>query len=139
MNIKNNKGFLAIDTVVAVIAMMIFSVLIITMIYTNFMTNYKVRIRTLSTIYLVETLEKIGIAKYDEVTSENTENFMPSNMRKNYEMTIEIYEDVEEILNESGQTELPNEQIIKKVVAKVTYQLSDKKYEYTMERIKIKE
>ena len=139
MKMKKNEGFVAIDTVVAVIAIMIFSVLIVTLMHTNFMGDLKIRRETLATIYLTETLEKIGIAQYDEVTTENVKNFIPDNMEGNCNITIDIYEDVEEILGEKNNSELEKQGIIKKVVATFRYKLLDKSYEYAMERIKMKE
>ena len=134
MKIKNNKGFAAIDATLAIIGIMIFSVLIFTLMHNNFMENLKVRMDTLATIYLTETLENVGITAYADLTNEKLKKgeieLIPEDIQADkYNITIDIID----------VSKFEDEKIIKKVIATISYELGDRKYQYTMERIKIKE
>jgi len=133
MKLKNNKGFVAIDTTIAVIAVIIFSILIISLIYNNSLENLKIKREALATIYLTETLENISIAAYEDVTQENIESFIPSDLASNnYNMEINISSDLE-------LTNTKNEDIMKKVTATISYEFGNKTYSYSIQRNKIKE
>lgn len=133
MKSNKEKGFVGIDMVLAILAIMIFSALIASLMYTNTLENLKVRRQTLATIYLTETLENIGIATYDEVIQENANNFVPENLEEDkYNIEITISDENDIIKNEE-------ENIIKKVVATISYELGNKNYQHSIERIKIKE
>lgn len=131
MKRNNEKGFIGVDMTLAILAIMIFSGLIISLMYNNTLENLKVRKETLATIYLTQVLENVGIATYDEVIQENITNFIPEDLQQDY-YNIDIV--VSEDTNVSGE-----ENIIKKVEATISYELGNKKYQYSMERIKIKE
>ena len=131
MKKNNEKGFIGVDMTLAILAIMIFSGLIISLMYNNTLENLKVRKETLATIYLTQVLENVGIATYDEVIQENITDFIPEDMEQDY-YNIDIV--VSEDTNVPGE-----EKIIKKVEATISYELGNKKYQYSMERIKIKE
>ena len=133
MNIKDNKGFVLTDMVLAIIAIMIFSILIVSLMYNNSLENLKIKREALATIYLTETLENIGIANYSEVTEENIENLIPADaIEKKYNIELKI-KDTE--LADTQKTE----DIIKKVTATISYKVGNKDYTLSMERTKIKE
>ena len=133
MNKTTDKGFVAVDMTIAVIAIMIFSILILSLITYNFLENLKVRRDTLAIIYLTEALENIGIATYEDVTQENSDSFIPSDLESdNYKMDITIN-------NNFDLSEENSQDIIKKVLVTISYEIGDKKYQHNMERIKIKE
>lgn len=133
MKSNKEKGFIGIDMVLAILAIMIFSALIASLMYTNTLENLKVRRETLATIYLTEILENIGITTYDEVIQENVNNFIPANLEEDkYNVEITISDDIDLINNEE-------ENIIKKVVATISYELGNKNYQHSIGRIKIKE
>lgn len=134
MKIKSNKGFVGIDMVLSILAIMIFSIIIVSMMYNNFLENLKINRQALAIIYLTETLENIGIATYEEVTQDNinngTINLFPGDIENtgyNINMVVENLENLE-----------LSEDIIKKVTATISYKLGDKTYEHSMERIKAK-
>lgn len=126
MNIKEGKGFVGTDMLIAIAAIMIFSGLIISLMYNNFVENTKIKKQALANMYLVEILENISIADYEDVTNENP-NIIPADLStENFDVELEI--------SESG-----GEKITKKIIATISYQIKNKKYEYSIERIKIKE
>lgn len=127
MKIKKSNGFVATDMVIAIIAIFVFSGLIISLMHNNALENLKAKREALATIYLTETFENIGIATYEEVTEDNKTNFIPSDLAdQNYSMDITITED-------------ENEKITKKINATISYNIGEKEYMYSMERTKIKE
>lgn len=137
MNIKSKKGFVGIDMTLAIVAVIIFSVLIIALLNNIFSHNLKVNKKALATVYLTETLENIGIAKYEDITQENIDNkvinLIPQEaLEKGY--TIDIKVD-EKINLEDEETE----DIFKKIKVTISYNVKNKNYEYYMERLKAKE
>ncbi len=125
--LKNNKGITGIDSVIALVAIMIFSSTVFALMYNVRNENLKMSYKLLSNIYLVETLENIGIEKYENINNDNLEVF-PNKMSDKFEKSIEVnnFKDKEE-------------DIIKKVKVSIKYKIGDKTYEETAERLKIKE
>ena len=133
MKIKKANGFVGIDMAVALVAIMAFSGLIISLMYNNYLSNVKLKKTALATIYLTEIFENVGIASYDYVTQENVDEFIPNTLEENnYQVKITV----DTNLNIS---ETQNEDIVKKVTAVISYSINNKEYQYTMERLKIKE
>lgn len=125
MNAKNSKGFVGTDIIISIIAVIIFSGLIFSMMYNNFWENLKIKADSLAIIYLTETLEQIGIADYEEVTQENSMNFMSADLLNSYyNINLEVTQENE---------------ITKKIRATISYKLVNKRYQQSIERIKIKE
>lgn len=138
MNRKDN-GFVGIDMTIAVMTIIIFSGLIILLMYNNFLENVKIKKEALATIYLTETLENVGTANYDEITQENVDNglinLIPSEIENyNYTIKIEVLTDNLSLSEAQKQTE-----IVKKVKATISYKIGNKNYQNSMERLKIKE
>lgn len=136
---KKNNGFVGLDMTIAVLAIIIFSALIISLMYNNALENAKIKKETLGAIYLTETLENVGIVNYNDLTQDNINNgvinIVPSEIEKyNYKMNIEIITD-----NLSLSDTQKQEGIIKKVKATIFYTIGNKNYQYSMERTKIKE
>lgn len=125
MKIKNSKGFTGIDIGIAIVAIMVFSGLIFSLMYNHYLENVKLQAESLAMIYLTETLENIGIADYNDVTQENSANFIPQDSKEGYH-SISL-----QITTQSD--------ITKKVKATVSYKIVNKEYQYSIERIKIKE
>lgn len=136
---RKNNGFIGVDMTIAVLAILIFSALSISLIYNNFLENAKIKKEALATIYLTETLENIGMANYDDVTQENIDNgvinLVPSEIENyNFKMRIEVLTDdltLSDIQKQTG--------IVKRVKATISYAVGNKNYRYSMERAKIKE
>ena len=136
---KNNNGFVGIDMAIAIFAIITFSVLIISLMYNNFLENAKIKKEALATIYLTETLENVGIANYDDITQENIDNGVinlipPEIENYNYTMKIEVLTDILSLSDAQKQTG-----IVKKVKATISYKVGNKNYQHIMERAKIKE
>jgi len=136
MKIKKNNGLTGIDMILAIMAIIIFSALIFSLMYNNALENLKIKKETLATIYLTETLEKVGIATYDQITQEYIDegNLIPNDMPATYKMEIQVITDDLSILDEQKENN-----IIKKVVATITYKVGNKDYKLSMERMKVKE
>ena len=131
MNRKNN-GFVGIDMTIAVMAIIIFSGLIIFLMYNNFLENVKIKREALATIYLTETMENIGIESYDNINIDNKENLISAN-------AIENGYDIQLTISDFYEDDTTKEDIIKKVVATISYKIGNKNYQHSMERVKIKE
>ena len=136
---KNNNGFVGIDMAIAVFAIIIFSTLIVSLMFNTFLENLKIKKEALATIYLTETLENVGIVNYDDITQENIDsgviNLIPPDIESyNYTMKIEVLTDSLSLSDAQKQTG-----IVKKVKATISYIIGNKNYQYIMERAKIKE
>lgn len=127
---KSNKGFTGIDIVLSIIIVITFTSIIVSLMYSVKMENYRIKAMAISNIYLVETLENIGIANYDEIKSDNTDLF-PKEMSTEFEKKIEVTSISDE--DES------KEDIIKKVKVTIAYKIGNKNFEETAERLKAKE
>lgn len=128
--LKNKKGFTGMDISIAVIAIVIFTSTILALMYNVKMENLKIQTKLLASIYLTETLENIGIARYDDITAENI-NMIPDNMPD----IFNIKTNVTKISDEDNT----KEDLIKKVIVTISYKVGDKTYEEVAERLKIKE
>ena len=75
--LKKESGFTGIDITIAIIAVVLFTSIILSLMYNVKYQNLKQVYKLTANIYLTETLENIGIADYDNVistdSSKNTE------------------------------------------------------------------
>lgn len=131
MKVKKDNGFVGIDMVIAIIALMIFSTLIITMIYNNVVANVKLKKDTLAMIYITEIFENIAIADYDTVTQANKDAFIPLGAFDDFSVDVNITSNLDGVTS--------GEDIIKKITAELTYEVDGKNYSCSMERMKVKE
>lgn len=127
---KSNKGFTGIDIVLSIIIVITFTSIIVSLMYSVKMENYRIKAMAISNIYLVETLENIGIANYDEIKSDNTDLF-PKEMSTEFEKKIEV--------TSISDEDASKEDIIKKVKVTIAYKIGNKNFEETAERLKAKE
>lgn len=133
MKIKNVKGFVGVDIVIGILAVFIFSTLIISLMYNNFLENLKIKKDAMAAIYLTEIFESIAIEDYDNISQENILNLVSSDLEeKGYDIVINVD-------NEFEFQENKNEDILKKITATISYEIGDKRYERAMDRIKVKE
>ena len=148
MSIKNNKGYVAIDMAVAIIGIIVFSGLIISLMYSNFLGNARTKKEAIAVIYLTEFMENVGIARYEEVPldsekeididgyQEKIENLKPADLNKEPDKNIyELYVEIGHPHDENGK----KIEFIKTITAKISYTVGNKTYSNTLERIKIKE
>ena len=145
MKLKKDKGLAGVDIVIAVIALMIFSTLILSLIYNNVAENVKLKKETLAMIYITEIFENVGIESYENLENGTYENIgenddidntyikdlIPEDAKREYRVDLTITNELENVEN--------TEDIIKKIVVTLTYEVNDKNYTCSMERMKIKE
>lgn len=132
MRFKSKDGLAGIDMVIAVVAITIFSALIISLMYYNATENIKVTKETLAMIYITEVFENIGIANYEDVTQDNISNLIPEAVyNSGYDIEISVVNpDIENVEEQDN---------IKKVKLTLTYEVGSKTYTCSMERLKVKE
>lgn len=131
MKIKKENGIAGVDMIIAILALTIFSALIISLIYNNVIENVKLKHEALAMIYITEIFENIGIANYEQVTEENINTLVPEKIRNSFKVTMNVTTDLEDVVN--------NEGIMKKIEVELSYDIANKTYSYSMQRMKIKE
>ena len=124
---KNQNGFVGVDMAITIIAIVTFSTLIISLMYNNFLENAKIKKEALAMVYITETFENVGMAQFDEVTQESIDNLLPEDAKKYY------------TVNSSVNLLENDEQIIKKISVTLSYDVGNKTYNVTMDRLKAKE
>lgn len=132
MVFKRNNALAGIDMIIAVFSVIVFSVIILTLISNNVLENVKTTKETMAMIYMTEIFEKIGIADYDAVLEENKDSFVTEEILNNYEVEMEVTDTFENI-------EEKNEPILKKIKLTLKYEIGNKTYSCSMQRLKIKE
>lgn len=142
MNIKKDNALAGIDMMIAVIAIIIFSTLLIALICNNAIENVKLVKESMAMIYITEIFENIGIqaygdevynnigSDYTEITEENV--LVPQEILENYKVEMKVVDTFEDIENK-------DQDILKKVYVKLTYEVGNKTYSCSMERLKAKE
>ncbi len=128
--LKNRKGFTGIDISISIIAIVLFTSTILALMYNVKMENLKMQAKLLSTIYLTEILENVGIVKYEDVITDNT-TLIPTNIPDTYNININV--------EKYSDTDPTKEDIIKKVNVTIKYKIGDKTYEESAQRLKVKE
>lgn len=143
MKIRKESGLAEVDLIIATIAIIAFSTIIVFLMYNNTMENIKLKKETLAMIYITEIFENIGIENYQNLENGNyedignntynsiIENLVPVNMIDDYNVDLIITDELNNVEN--------NENIIKKFLVTLTYKINNKDYTYSMERMKIKE
>lgn len=129
--IKNNKGFTQTDIVIAIIAIIFFTTLILALMTNVKVEGTKLKGKLLANIYLTEALENVGILQYDDITEENKNSIFP-------EMT-DVFTPQLSISKLTDEDNTKDEDVIKKVEVKITYQVGNKTYEESAKRLKVKE
>ena len=140
---RKNNGLAGVDIIIAIIAITIFSTLIISMIYSNVMENVKLKKETLAMIYITEIFENIGIEDYNNLPigsyqnikvneyDERIEQLVPDTILEGYIIDMVITENLDGVTT--------NEGILKKIQITITYEVGEKTFSSSMERLKIKE
>ncbi len=143
MKTRDDRGLATVDMIIAIIAIMIFSSLIVSMMYSNVMENVKLKKETLAMIYITETFENVGIedynnltvGSYEDITNNNYDSYIegliPEDLPEDYKVDIVITNNLEGVKN--------NEDILKKVELTLNYEVGEKIFSSSMERMKIKE
>lgn len=128
MNIKKDTGLAGIDMAIAVIAIVIFTTLILGLMCSNALENVKISKETMAMLYITEIFENIGISDYDNVTEDNKELFIPKEIYNNYEVDMSI-----------TNAEEKEQNILKKINIVLKYNVGNKTYSCSAERLKSKE
>ena len=68
MKTRGDRGLATVDMIIAIIAIMIFSSLIVSMMYSNVMENVKLKKETLAMIYMTEIFENVGRENYSNLS-----------------------------------------------------------------------
>lgn len=127
---KEEKALAGIDMIIAVIVVIIFSTLILSLITNNALENVKTAKETMAMIYITEIFENIAIEEYEDVTEDNINKLVPEHvMLDGYRVEFKIEENFNKI----------PEDIIKKVNVTLFYEINEKEYKYSMERLKVRE
>lgn len=129
--LKNNKGLTGTDIVITIVVIGFFATTILALIYNVKLENLKIKSKLVANIYLIQTLENVGIVTYDDVTTDNVTNLIPADLPDGYtsQMTVTNF-------NDEDNTK---EDLIKMVEVKISYQIGNKTYEETAQRLKVKE
>ena len=131
MKVKKDNGLVGVDMIIAIIAITIFSTLIVSLMYNNAIENVKLKKETLAMIYITETFENIEIESYDNVTEDNISILVPEEAFNIYEVELNITNELDDVQS--------NEDIMKKIILKLSYEIDNKTYSCSMQRMKIKE
>ena len=131
MKIRKEDGFTMSDITIAIIILLIFVGLITGMIFNAWFSNMKAQRDGVATIYLSQQLENIAISNYAEVSNRIIEiNNGNDEINQGYTINQEIIAEAKKNESDKG---------VKKVKATITYYVGTKKYEKSMERLKIEE
>ena len=126
-NFKTENGIITTDVVLSIIVIMMFSVLFISLMYNNAVENIRLKAQGIAIADLTETFENIAAADYEDVNTNNIYSFIPENIASHgIAINLEV-------------TQVGEEDILKKINATASYKISNKIYEVSMERMKIKE
>lgn len=143
MILKNDKAMTMTELIISIVAIIMFSTLIFSLFYYNVMENYKLTKETMAMIHMTEILENVGIESFENLNVGNytdvgdnkyelsIEKLVPARAKDNYKVDIIITDEFSGLTN--------NEKIMKKVKVTLTYEINNKKYACSLERMKIKE
>jgi len=131
MRLKKSNGLAGVDMIIATVAVIIFSTLIVSLINNNLLENVKLRKEALAMIYSTQIFENIAIESYDYITQENSSNLIPKEVLNEYSVNLNISTNLDNVTD--------NQNIIKKITLTLSYDIGNKTYTCTMQRMKIKE
>lgn len=124
--ILDNKGITGIDLTIGLIILSIFSGLIITLMSAIYMNSIEIQKSANAMAYATIILEKVDEKSFNEID----EDFLT---------TIEDEIDISSDYNIDFSTDVLEEDLIKKVVVKVSYDVSGNQKSMTINKLKIKE
>lgn len=117
MNFKQDKGITLADGVIAIAIFVIFTTLVISVSYNIYLQSNFVKRNSNATNYIVSLFEYAGTLNFDDVTSENLNEYISNkNIAKGYNFNINVIKVPEEAEYD----------FIKKIDATVTYKLGGK-------------
>lgn len=144
-NLKNNKGIVVADALIAVLIMAIFSGLVITLTYNIYISASFTKRNSTALNYGINIVEYIEKTNYLDITEENLIKYINENLdekvsaetaenQSNLTTPYKVILDVEKYNETEGNTD--KQDLIKKITLKVKYNLGDAEKEVNFERIK---
>ena len=133
MNIKNEKGFTAIDIAIAIIIMTIFIALISNLIVNINLNSESIKRQTIATSYAIQEIEKIkaqgyineyndlGITQIEHLPNYNIDIFDDTNNFTGFHKTILIKD---YIFIKNDNTKQKN--LVKELTVEISYKLANK-------------
>lgn len=133
MNIKNEKGFTAIDIAIAIIIMTIFIALISNLIVNINLNSESIKRQTIATSYAIQEIEKIkaqgyineyndlGITQIEHLSNYNIDIFDDTNNFTGFHKTVLIKD---YIFIKNDNTKQKN--LVKELTVEISYKLANK-------------
>lgn len=131
---KGKNGLTGIDIVFAVIIIILFTSIILSLMYNIKLQNTKQVYELACNIFATQTLENIGISDYEDIIesdSDNNSNNLIPDLPSMFHEKIEV-----ESINDIDSSK---DDIIKKVTVTITYNISGKTYQNVYCRLKEKD
>lgn len=131
-NFKNQNGFVAADSIIAILLITLFTGIIMTLSYNIYLTSAFIKRNSQATEYIVKIFEEIDKEYYDDLTVENLDSFIESlDIPDGYEITPNIYNGI--------PSETFEEDLIKTVKIKIEYELGKTIKYVEMSKLKTRE
>ena len=128
MKLRSNKGITGIDLAIAIIVLVTFTSLIITLMSSIYRNSIDIQKNANAMAYATIVLEKVDEKAFEEINADFVNTLKDSG-------EVEISSDY--IINFS--TEVLEENLIKKVGVKVSYDINGEQRTITINKLKIKE
>ena len=128
MKLRSNKGITGIDLAIAIIVLVTFTILIITLMSSIYRNSIDIQKNANAMAYATIVLEKVDEKAFEEINADFVNTLKDSG-------EVEISSDY--IINFS--TEVLEENLIKKVGVKVSYDINGEQRTITINKLKIKE
>lgn len=132
LRLKQNKGTTMTDVVTAVIILCIFTGAIGNLYYQIVLHQNMIRLNALAVYHVVQIAEEIDKISYEEVTNE-----LPSKLKEKFSIP-NLYTITVNVEN-YNKDDPSKEDIIKMVTIKAEYECFNKKKEYEIKKLKIRE
>ncbi len=130
--VKSNKGISGIDIVISIGVIVLFVGLIGSLFYKIYSTSTSIRLNALAIDYAVKIAEKTDRLTYEEVNNE-----MNDTLNEDFEVLDSYNATI--MVEKYCDTDTSKEDIIKTVTIKVEYDFMNKKEEFIIKKLKIKE
>lgn len=130
-SLKSNKAFTITDLVTAIIIFLLFSGIVVTAFYNVFKSSSKIKIEAAATNYAIQILEDIDKITYNEV-----QNGMENHYRQKFSIPDGYNIQIEVTNYNEGNNK---EDLIKNVMLKIEYKISNDTEKIVINKMKIKE
>lgn len=134
IDVKNQKGIAATDSIIAVLIIILFTGIIMTLSYNIYLTSTLITRNSQASEYAIKIFEETEKVYYDDLTQEYVDNYINTlSISTGYivNVTIETYDNLE--------TEEQEEDVVKVITLEITYKLANKDKVLQMTKIKKRE